>query len=144
MLVFFAHLSLLLIAWFMIGLSQKIFPKIQSSLSSFNEWSTILFFKPFQVMVSLISFFAAFLIIRYLTIRRSKLLFEKGDIRKRNRVESFCLLSLCLWILFIILNKHAIPALIVTGIIMGYDLIITIVALRRKRKIELALREFQR
>ena len=134
---------ILTLAWGFYNASEEIFPKPQTSISAINDWGTMLLFKPVHLLLSFLCFLSALLLIRRITMKCGKFLFGKGGIWSANRLFGLIYLSAGLWILSVMTVQHPIPTVIMVGGIVIYDVVHYLTGMRKKKRLQTLLRQFQ-
>lgn len=131
-------------AWGLFLASVKVFPKLEASVSTASNWGTILFFKPVHLLLSFLCFLAALLLIRSLTVKCGKLLFNKGGMVRISRLFGLTYLVLGLSLLSLIAISQPLPTGIIGGVIIAFDLVQYLAYTRKKKRLLMAFRQLQK
>jgi hypothetical protein len=142
--LYFTDMVLLMGSWLLVILSELTFPKVHTALSFHSDWSTFLFFKPFQLFVSFLCFLFACLLLRLITIKHCKRLFDQQKLPFKDLLAHLAIAFLGAWISIVVIMKHILPAMLMLASFLTIELLKGALAWRSKRRLKTALRKLQR
>ncbi|WP_134698932.1 hypothetical protein [Ammoniphilus sp. YIM 78166] len=130
------HSFLLLVAWTLVLVSEKAFPKANRMVALETEFLTLFLFKPFHLFLSFFCFLLAFLIFRGITLLHLRNLFLKGN--RTGLLTSLFVLVLGWGMLAIVITKHPVPTAILLGTMLLYDSLQWMSLVRRNKRLKSA------